>query len=75
MRRQPTLRDDLAALPLDGIDDLWLLDTGLPAGYRNPRLVLRWQGRDSALYAIGHEERPGALPLDPAKGGAFGNHL
>ncbi len=51
-RKRPTLPDALAALPLDGIDDLWLIDAVLPAGYRNPRLSLRWQGADSVLYSV-----------------------
>ena len=51
-RRHPTLQDALAALPLDGIDDLWLLDTTLPPGYRNGRLAIRWHGGDSTLYAV-----------------------
>lgn len=51
-RKRPTLPEALAALPLDGIDDLWLIDAVLPAGYRNPRLSPRWQGEHSVLYSV-----------------------
>ena len=50
--RNPTVSQALAALPLDGLDDVWLIDTALPAGIRDARLALRWQGADSAVYAV-----------------------
>ncbi len=48
----PTLQDALAAAPLGGIDYLWLVDAALPAGYHDPRLALRWNNADSALYDV-----------------------
>ena len=51
-KKRPTIHDALAAIPFDGIDDLWLIDASLPNGYRNPRLSLQWQGEDSALYSV-----------------------
>ncbi|MGI4977628.1 MAG: hypothetical protein ACRYG6_11865 [Janthinobacterium lividum] len=50
--KQPTIHDALAAVPFDGIDDLWLIDTALPRGYRNPRLVAQWHNADSTLYSV-----------------------
>ena len=50
--RRPTIEDALAAAPFDGIDDLWLINTALPQGYRNPRLVAQWHNEHSTLYSV-----------------------
>lgn len=55
--KHPTMRDALAALPFDGIDDLWLLDAALPPGYVDARLRLRWNDGGSSLYAVQPRER------------------
>lgn len=46
------MHDVLPTIPYGGIDYLWLIDAALPAGYSNPRLVLRWKDDISALYAV-----------------------
>ncbi len=51
-KKRPTIEDALAAVPFDGIDDLWLIDAALPEGYRNPRLAAVWHDGDSTLYAV-----------------------
>lgn len=51
-RKHPTMRDALATIPFDGIDDLWLIDARLPPGYSNPRLTMRWEHGGSSLYAV-----------------------
>lgn len=48
----PTLQEVLAVAPLGGVDYLWLIDAVLPAGYRDPRLALRWQNNSSAIYDV-----------------------
>jgi hypothetical protein len=59
----PTLRDALAAAPLEGVDYVWLIDAALPAGYRDPRLELSWQNSSSAIYDV----RPIANPPEVSK--------
>ena len=52
------MHDVLPAIPYGGIDYLWLIDAALPAGYSDPRLVLRWKDDISALYAVTPARRP-----------------